>query len=475
VRRTRFAQRAYTVAYENKIAEAFETSAFKTGTAGGTAPKIGFVFTGQGAQWAGMGVEAFHAFPSFRETIQNLDRVLQRLDPAPQWTLEEVLLAPKESSRLAEAEIAQPVCTAIQIAIVDLFEEWEIKPTVTVGHSSGEIAAAYAAGLVSAPEAIIAAFYRGLAVKQVAPAGSMLAVGLGVSEVEPYLSDLGDDVVVACENSPNSVTLSGTAAGIAAAKERFDLDKIFARELRTGKAYHSQHMNAVAPLYEKLLSLAYYTIDDEDLAWRQERSRMISSVTGEEFEGEQVPFQYWSENLRNRVRFNSAVTTLGNHPELQDVTSIIEIGPHSALAGPFKQISIANKFSHFKYIASFVRNNDSAVDLLKTAGELVLHNYPVDLEKVNEIEESVSGATFQKRRKPLILVDLPTYQWNYERKHWYEPRLSAEQRAIKYPRHDVLGSRIVGLSDRSPVWKNQLRHRDVPWFKDHSVNISFLQ
>ena len=469
-RRNKFSQRAFTVAREGTEMDDFQISSFEFGSTTKAVSKIGYLFTGQGAQWAGMAVEAMRIFPSFNDTIKALDRVLQSLDPAPSWSIEKVLLTPAESSSISEAEIAQPVCTAIQIALVDLFEQWGIAPEVTVGHSSGEIGAAYAAGLHCAPEAIIAAFYRGLAVKHVAPVGTMLAAGVGVKEIFTYITDLGDEVVVACENSPNSVTLSGTPAGIQVTKERLDGAKIFARELKTGKAYHSPQMSAVAPVYNTLLAKAYQTLDQESFEWRQPRARMISSVTGEEYLGDHMSIQYWSDNLRSRVRFDSAVTTLGQTADLEDLGCMIEIGPHSALAGPFKQICLANKMDQIKYIPTFVRKMDNSIQLLKTAGELFLQGYAVDVEEVNRIENTSDGSDLKNHRGPRLLVDLPPYQWNYEKKFWAEPRLSAEQRHPKHPRHDLLGSRILGLSDRSLVWRNVLRHKDIPWLKDHRVS-----
>ena len=467
-RRTKFPQRAFVVAREGTQADDFATSSFEFGSAGSVTPRIGFLFTGQGAQWAGMAVEAMRVFPSFLDTIRELDSVLQNLEPPPSWSLEEVLLSPAKSSRIAEAEIAQPVCTAIQIAIVDLLQQWDIAPSVNVGHSSGEIGAAYAAGLHSAPEAIIAAFYRGLAVKKVAPTGTMLAAGVGVKEIAHFIEDLSEEVVVACENSPSSVTLSGSSTGIEKAKERLDSAKIFARELKTGKAYHSPHMSAVAPVYNNMLLRAYRTLDEESLEWRQPRATMISSVTGKEFIGDHVPIQYWSDNLRNRVRFDSAITTLGQ--TVEDVGCMIEIGPHSALAGPFKQICLANNFDQYRYIPTFVRKSDDSIQLLKAAGELFLQGFPLDIEEVNRIESINDRIDLKKRGGPRLLVDLPPYQWNYEKRFWAEPRFSHEQRHPKHPRHDLLGSRILGLSDHSLVWRNVLRHRDIPWLKDHRVS-----
>lgn len=102
-----------------------------------------------------------------------------------------------------------------------------------------------------------------------------------------------------------------------------------------------------------------------------------------------------------------------------------------------------------------------------------MNNYPINLEQVNAINESENGFGIKSKRGPRILVDLPPYQWNYDpaKRYWAEPRFSHEQRNLEYPRHDLLGSQIAGLSDHALVWKNQLRHRDVPWLKDHQVTI----
>lgn len=474
LRRSRFTQRAFTIAAEGGEAQDFALSSFKFGAARKQAPKLGFIFTGQGAQWAGMGAEAMKTFPSFLETIKALDRVLHRLESPPLWNLEQTILAPEKLSMIHDAEISQPVCTAVQIAIVDLFSEWDITPSVTVGHSSGEIGAAYAAGLLSAPEAILAAFYRGLAVKRNAPQGTMLAAAVGVKDIVKYISGLSEDVVIACENSPNSVTLSGTIAAIQVAKARLEADGILAKELRTGKAYHSPQMDAVAPVYGHLLSQATRKLRREDLDWHYPRVKMMSSVTGEEFQGEHVPIQYWSDNLRNRVLFDAAFTNLTRTSGLEEVSCFVEVGPHPALAGPFKQICKANGYERFSHIPTFIRKTDSTSQLLKAAGELFIQNYPLDLARVNAVDNAKEISALMKSQKPAILVDLPPYQWNYEKTYWAEPRFSQEQRFMRHARHDLLGSKIGGLSDRSLVWRNLLRYRDVPWLQDHKVSHLFM-
>ena len=143
-----------------------------------------------------MGAELTTYYPSFLRSIRILDRALEDLADGPNWTLEDVLLEDALTSRVDEAEFSQPLCTAIQVAVVQLLTTWGIKPCVTVGHSSGEIGAAYAAGLISATEAIVAAYYRGKVVADVKTDGAMLAVGLGAEAVAPYLANMDRKVLL---------------------------------------------------------------------------------------------------------------------------------------------------------------------------------------------------------------------------------------------------------------------------------------
>ncbi|OTA90931.1 hypothetical protein M434DRAFT_33160 [Hypoxylon sp. CO27-5] len=489
--RTQFKARAFAVAREERISEAFDMDSLTTGVAS-QKREVGFLFTGQGAQWAGMGKEAYLNFPAFANTIRRLDVVLSKLDPAPQFSIAGLLLDEKASTEINEAHIAQPLCTALQVALVDIFALWGVTPAVSVGHSSGEIAAAYAAGLISAPEAILAAFLRGRAVQAKSGTGSMLAVGLGSEEVQKFLPPADDPAnllkaCIACENSPNSVTLSGEVDEIARIQRLISSESIFARELKTGRAYHSPHMSVVGDFYEEILANAVLELTEEDLGWRRLRSHMVSSVTGEPITTETLPKGYLSANLRNTVRFNTAVKRIGTDKEMfSQVGQFVEIGPHTALSGPFRQICLANKFDGFTYIPSLARNKKDVDQILSVAGHLFVAGYPVNLEAVNaksyyddlspgsrisniKLSNTWNGQKTRKPKTEYLLVDLPPYQWNYEKEYWIEPRASAELRARRFPRHDLLGSQVSGLSGRTRVWRNVLRHRDVPWLKHHSL------
>lgn len=468
-RRSRFAHSAFTVTYEGEQTRMFDVSAFKFGINTGKPLKLAFVFTGQGAQWSRMGCECLQHFPAFVSTIDALDQVLQRVEPRPEWSLREILEAPESNSRINEAEISQPVCTAIQIAMTDLFASWNIEPSVTIGHSSGEIGAAYAAGRIAAPAAILAAYFRGLAVKAAAPVGTMLAVGVGAAEATERIPSVYlDQVTVACENAPSSTTLSGTSEAIEAVKASCKIAGIFARELKTGKAYHSPHMNAVAPLYTELYSKALDRLVLKDLGWRRPPGPMVSSVTATEHPDLDISIEYWCENLRGRVRFDSAMQYLGSAEQFAEITTLVEVGPHSALGGPIKGICASYGFGHLSYVPSLIRGKDGCTSLLTAAGQLYTQGLDLDWAAVNAMPGSPSTNN-SKKFSPRYVPDLPSYQWTYERKYWAEPRTSQENRKRKYMRHDILGTKIAGISPNAATWRNVFRQGDVPWLKDHRL------
>lgn len=303
----------------------------------------------------------------------------------------------------------------------------------------------------------------------------MLAVGLGADAIRPYLADLEAKVVVACDNSPALVTLSGDEIAIQVIQAKLDAAGVFNRIVKTGgKAYHSHHMTAVSVKYKHLVEKAKQGRNQSPRL--DTAAKMVSSVTNSVLpQGTVLDAGYWSTNLRSPVLFRQAVETLLTSEEFSEVDLFLEIGPHSAMAGPVKQIVQGVKGKEkTEYVATLLRNEECSVRLLKVAGELFLRSYEnLDMKKVahayvdDQLASSVNGKHVSL--KGCIIVDLPPYQWNYTRSLWAESRTSREHRQAKFPRHDVLGQLVLGNSLAEPTWRNMLRVSDLPWLKDHHL------
>ncbi|KAI2618197.1 polyketide synthase [Hypoxylon sp. NC1633] len=426
---------------------------------------FGFVFTGQGAQYAGMARELLLQSQHFRDTIRRLDSVLKSLSApyTPSWTLEQTLLDGPSSSRINEVTHSQPICTAVQIALVDLLRTWGIQPTSVVGHSSGEIAAAYAAGLLSFSQAMLVAYFRGYAVGELRSQGAMMAAGLGAEPAKALIEGKGlqSQVRVACTNAPESVTLSGTLDGIETLRLELQDQNIFVRKLETdGRAYHSTMMEEIGPLYEELLKPLF---SGDDPSSSSTEAKMFSSV-GHSPEDLRVldshtsMAAYWRQNLEQPVQFSAALSTLAEGGNIH----LIEIGPHSALRGPIQQIRTAVGLdkNSLPYSSSLVRREDADFCMKALAGTLFTYGHDLNWSEVNGLPESGLKT----------LHNLPPYQWDYSGGIlWSEPRASVEMRNRKHLRHELLGTLALTHNGIDYTWRNLLRPSEMPWIQDHKV------
>ena len=403
------------------------------------------VFTGQGAQWPRMGRELLDSNSTFLETIRHLDRILQSMNVhRPKWKIEEELRTDGKLSRIDFAELAQPLCAAVQIALVDTFASIGVQPEAVVGHSSGEIAAAYAAGALTAEEAIKNAFFRGALTINQKRSGAMAAVGMSWEQTAKYLLP---DTNIACDNSPNSVTISGDHSAVETIMKNIRNSEpgILLRKLRVDKAYHSYHMTDIGEQYRATIERS--TIE------RVPRALFFSSVSGGLLQATNLGAKYWQENLESPVLFRSAISSILKHPVGKNAV-FLEIGPHSALAGPLRQI-LVHEANTAPYVSAMVRDQNCTESLLVAAGRLHLRQVPIDLLKLIP-----TGS---------CLANLPPYPWDHEESYWYESRLSLEYRQRKYPQHDLLGCKIQESTDLEPSWRNMLHLDSAAWLRDHKV------
>lgn len=406
------------------------------------------VFTGQGAQWARMGCDLMYSNSVFRDTIKYLDAHLQAV-AAPGWTIEAELAKPASTSRVNKAELSQPLCTALQLALVDTLASIGVAPAAVVGHSSGEIAAAYAAGALTREDAIIIAYYRGLLSTRQAKTGAMAALGLSWEESRQFLVP---SVVLACDNSPGSTTISGDTEGVAqvvaAVKEA--RPGTLATVLKVDKAYHSHHMVEIGSDY-------HASMENAKVDSRAPSKLFFSSVAGALLESPEATHlgpKYWQTNLESPVYFRAAVSDILARKDLLPNPVFIEIGPHSALSGPLRQIRTQFS-SEAPIIPAQVRDQNSQSTFLSLLGTLFTLHVPVDFRSL-----SPGGK---------CLGDLPRYPWNHQESHWFETRATREWRLRRHPHHDLLGAKIPESTDSEPVWRNLFHLENAPWVRDHKI------
>ncbi|KAK8024082.1 polyketide synthase [Apiospora rasikravindrae] len=425
-----------------------------------------FVFTGQGAQYAGMAKELIQSNELFLASIRKLDGTLQSLPAqyAPSWTLEQAILDPPATSKVNDVTRSQPLCTAVQIALVDLLRSWGIRPSAVIGHSSGEIAASYGAGLLSASQAILAAYFRGFAVEQLQERGAMMAAGVTPEAAQAMIDEKSlEGVRVACVNAPESVTISGTREAIETLQAELQSQQKFSRLLETGgRAYHSHMMVAIGDLYEQLVAPHLSIGKGEPL-----QARMCSTVghtpesVGTVDETTNMA-TYFRRNLEQPVQFSSALASLLTG---DDKYHLVEIGPHSALKGPIQQIrtSIKRDQTSAPYSPTIVRKEDASLCLKKLAGALFRHGHRLDWQAVNS-----NIPPSQQTRE--MLQDLPPYPFDYTRPlPWHEPRASVDIRNRTHLRHELLGTRTAAGNGIDWSWRNIPRLSEMPWLRDHKL------
>ncbi|KAK1959951.1 AMP-binding enzyme [Colletotrichum sublineola] len=431
------------------------------------APFILGVFTGQGAQWPAMGARLLAASPAAASRIASLEERLAQLPPAdrPTWSLREELTR-QDGSRVAEAELSQPLCTAVQILLVDMLRSLGIEFAAVVGHSSGEMGAAYAAGVLSAADAVCIAYYRGLHTRLACGPdnrkGSMLAVGVSS---EDALELVDSDVFrgrasIAAYNSSKSLTLSGDEDAIADIQVILEDENKFARLLKVDKAYHSHHMAPFAGPYGRSLRDLNIRVSPPRCAW-------ISSVTGSNIvdDGDHsldsLRGPYWVQNAVGPVLFMQALQRACSSPGASEMQAVIEVGPHPALQTPATQTLEETLGRTVPYTGLLRRAHDDVVSVAQGLGHVWTHLGPLDLRAY---EAFMSGG------EPVRVVKgLPPYSWDHDARHWHRSRL-ADAVLNRGKPHPLLGH-LMGESSRGHElrWRQFLSPAEMPWLNGHRL------
>ncbi len=398
-------------------------------------PKLAFVFSGNGTQHWAMARQLLSTDRSFADTVALVDASFRSIAG---WSIKEELLRGETDRRMAKTSIAQPALFAIQVALCGWLARRGVMPSAVVGHSVGEIAAAYAAGALSLETALRVVVARSRVQEAIAGRGAMAAVGLSESNAVGELTRFAGKLDIAAVNSPNSVTVSGDACALDELVASLETRGVFARRLDLAYPFHSHFLEGCETQFLKLAGAVSAKASD---------TLFVSTVTGREEDGATLDAAYWARNLREPVRFGDAIQTL----LASGVDTFVEIGPHPALAAYIQETAGA-------------KGNDATVFT-------TLHRKRTDTESTRDLLARLYAVGLLPDPWLLIsergpAVKLPSYPWRREH-HWNAPREGVVPSTAGKAEHPLLGYALGG-ADRA--WRGSIELAYLPYLADHLVD-----
>ncbi|MFC9293540.1 type I polyketide synthase [Streptomyces sp. NPDC057011] len=390
--------------------------------------RVGVLFTGQGAQRAGMGRELYEAFPAFAAAF---DEVLSHLD----GSLRDVIFS---GEGLDETGNTQPALFALEVALYRLVESWGVKPEVLAGHSIGEIAAAHVAGVLSLEDAAALVSARGRLMQALPAGGAMVAVQASEEQVLPLLADREASVGIAAVNGPASVVLAGVEAEVLEIAGSLGVKF---KQLTVSHAFHSPLMEPMLDDFRQVVA---------GLTFNAPQIPIVSTVTGRPATAEELTsVDYWVNHVRRPVRFADAIEAI----EAQGIESLLELGPDGVLSA-----MAANVTESVTTVPALRKGRPEPEQLIAALGGLFTRGVPVDWSSYYEN----SGAQ---------RVDLPTYAFQHE-SYWLVPvadSADVNSAGLTAAGHPLLGAAVELADGEGLILTGRLALQTHGWLADHAV------
>ncbi len=413
------------------------SAAVLTGQAQGIDQPLAFLFSGNGSQWAGMGRDAWESNPVFRDALSDIDGHFSK---AQKWSIVDTLFADDLAPRLRRATYSQPLLLALQVATVRALEERGIVASATLGHSVGEIAAAWCAGALSLDQAIDVVIARSRNQESVRGSGGMAALMLSDREARRLLKTAGaQSVEIAAINSWRSVTVSGSFADIDRVLQAAADMRISARRLDLDYPFHCALIDPVrGPLLHEL----------QGLRPLPPHKKFVSSVTGGAVAPETLGAHHWWRNVREPVQFEPALNALLK----EDIRVFLEIGPRPILASYVRDV-LREAGARGVVIETLSENDgQSAFDPIERAASKV----------------ALAGGKIEMQRffgpAPASTIVLPLYPWQHTQ--FKVPTTEEASMTLLPHAHPLLGA---GLRKDSAEWFSTVDPSLYPWIADHKV------
>ena len=409
------------------------------------ARRIAFVFPGQGSQWAGMARELSEREPIF---AQALGRCEDAMRPFVDWSLHEQLFAAESSAawRMDDIAVIQPALLAVEIALGDLWRGLGVEPVAVVGHSMGEVGAAYFAGALSLDDAMAVICRRSALMRTTSGHGAMAVVELSLDELAARLLPFAGQVSVAVSNAPRSSVMSGDPAAVAQILAQLEREGIFARQVKVDVASHSPQMEPLVPALVGSLAGLRPMATHFDL---------YSTVLSRKIEGAEVGSAYWGRNLRQPVLFGATIEAM----LLQGIDAFIELSPHPLLLTAIAHVSQSAQRPALT-LQSTRRQEPEQRAMLASLGALFASGHPVEWSRL-------FPAGFRR-------VDLPKYPWQRERFWLAEIDAAGRGRVVGAAvtgerSHPLLGAALDLAADDVKVWECGLDTGRVVFAAGHSL------
>jgi acyl transferase domain-containing protein/NADPH:quinone reductase-like Zn-dependent oxidoreductase len=401
--------------------------------ADGTAPV--FVFSGMGPQWWGMGRDLLAAGGPFARAAAELDELFADLSG---WSIVDELCRDEDDSRVTDTAVAQPANFLIQVGLTAELAHFGVHPKAIVGHSVGEVSAAYVSGMLSLEDAVKVSYHRSRLQATTVGSGGMLAAGMSEAEALEWTT-AREDLCIAAVNSPSGVTLAGTHSAIAKLSEELNDLGIFARQLRVEVPYHSHLMDPILPELTQVLA---------DLAPQTPIIPLYSTVTSARVSGPHWGAEYWCANVRAPVRFADALTAVVESGE----RVFLEVGPHPVLSGNIKEILLRHGATGTS-IGTLSRQADDHTSIRTALADL----YVAGALDTKHAPGASDGLPPQR--------PLPAHRF---------------QRVLLWSMEQAVTDDYMGTNDAralpgdqidcgQPEWRTELATARLPWLRDHVV------
>ncbi|MBF6468391.1 SDR family NAD(P)-dependent oxidoreductase [Nocardia beijingensis] len=395
-----------------------------------------FVFSGMGPQWWGMGRELLTTDSTFAKVAREIDREFVSIAG---WSILDEMLADEAGSRIMRTAYAQPANFVLQAALTAELAEYGVYPAVVVGHSVGEVTAAYVSGALSLRDALTVSYHRARLQATTAGTGGMLALGMSENEARELLART-DSISIAAVNSPGAVTLAGDSGDLELLRDTLSATGTFARSLRVEVPYHSHLMDPILDDLRAALSR---------LAPRDAKLTTYSTVTAAEIAGTEWDADYWCRNVREPVRFADAIGALVDAGH----RVFLEVGPHPVLSGNIREILI-HRGVIGAVVTTLSRDLRDRNNVLRAVADLY-------------VAGSLDGSTVPGRPDSVVEhLDLPAYPWQRKRV-WHDEPVTLLDRLGTPDGYALLGDRTAAANSE---WEVQLSVSRLPWLRDHVVD-----